>query len=92
MRPKYGQYPQPKGETAREELHKIKTGTDLFCMPLKEKTQPTRYSKYGMFKVNHKGGRMEELQDWQNHRGKNQLVSSSNSKEKKKSVTKRDEQ
>lgn len=46
----------PEGETAREELNEIKTGIDLFCAPLKEKTQLTRYSKYSMFKANHKGG------------------------------------
>lgn len=39
---------------AREELNEIKTGMDLFCVPLKEKTQLTRYSKYSMFKANHK--------------------------------------
>lgn len=27
---------------------------DLFCVPLEEKTQLTRYSKYSMFKANHK--------------------------------------
>lgn len=51
---KYGQHPQPKGETAREELNEIITGMDLFCMPLKETTQLTRYSKYSISQANPK--------------------------------------
>lgn len=49
---KYGQYPQPEGETAREELNEIKTSTDLFCESLKVKRQLTGYSKYSVFNRN----------------------------------------